>query len=218
MSRQNLGTVTYDLSGSPSTKRARLDITCTPSPAWQQGNDLFLTAGWLLFVECEATFIPSDLLPLALGTLIGKMSVYFEYGTAGKPMPPDPGFKKLATVELELSLDRGESPPKVVGLPQHRGFSAQVHPGALAAMAVTDSIEAMSAKLSKSALEVAFYSMTYGLEKWARTGMPRKNRIPATWDLLNIPSHAKTGEKIVTAGWLAQQEWPLRPLDAPAVG
>ena len=209
--RQRLGTITYNLSGSPSTNRARLDIAANPSAAWLQGKDYFLTAGWLLLVECEATFIPSDLLPLTLGTLIGKMAVYFEYGTAGKPMPPDRSFRKLAAVELPLSVDLSNGVPTVIGSPQHRDFSDQLHPGALVAMVVTDSVEAMSTMLNETARQEAFHAMVFGLERWARLGMPRKGRISQTWDLLNIPEHARQGEKIVKGGWLASQTWPLRP-------
>ena len=209
---ESLGTVTFTIHGSIAQKTALLTIDANPTESWPSDRDLFLVAGWLLLVECETTFIPPDLLPLAIGTLIGKMHAYFKYGIAGKSRLPDPRFEHLATAELSLSLDRMGPTTAVSGWPNHKHLHRRVHPGALVAMMITDSPEAVSNAIHKSEVPQAFHVMTFGLEKWARRGFPKSSNIPSTWDLLNISEYAKEGERIVKGGWLGeQQDWPLRP-------
>ena len=209
---RNLGTITFDLSGSTSTKSARLDIDAEPADSWPSGEDLFVIAGWLRFVECETTFLPADLLPLTLETLMGKMGVYFEYGKglgrAGRQAVPDSSFKRLGTAVLDLTLEKKKTTPAVKGWPKHRDFSRQLHHGALIGMMITDSVEAISHTLNEASFSDAFYAMTFGLEKWARDGLPRKKKISHTWDFFNIAPHSMRGKTIVEAGWLTRYTWP----------
>jgi len=205
---RKLGTITFDLSGSTSTKSARLDIDAVPADSWPSGEDLFVIAGWLRFVECETTFLPADLLPLTLETIMGKMGVYFGYGTAGKQAVPGSGFKRLGTAVLDLTLDKKKNTPTVKGWPKHRDFSRQLHHGALVGMMIADSIEAISHTLDEASFSDAFYAMTFGLEKWARDGLPRKKKISHTWDFFNIAHHSMQGKTIVEGGWLTRYAWP----------
>lgn len=211
MKKTDLGSMILALSGSTSVKVASAAIEPRPSKDWELGQDYFTMVAWLLLVEAEVPSLSPEILPVVVGTIAGQIAAYFQYGVVASPFAPDNNFRILGTAELRVSNALTPEGLPLYGEASHGSFDRGMKTDGLIAMIITASLNAVFHSLDPSIRPEAFYAMIFGLEKWARIGLPRRDYSSPTWDLKAIYRQIAQGKKIVEGGWLSRQSWPLQP-------
>lgn len=209
------GIITFSLSGSPRNSGARpifrLDVQPLPSQAWKNSRDMLVLIGWLLFVEAEVARIGPQVLPITMTTIMGRMGVYFEHGVVPRRRKPHESFTLLGKVELSLSIVGNQHDSSIRANPHHKDFDLHRKEDGILALMLSNSVEAISEEIEPALRDEAFYAMTFGLEKWARDGLPRPGLRANTWAFPRISKQAEQGRRIVEGGWLTRGDWPLNP-------